>query len=129
MESPDHWLNPISGSPGQIQNRVDPKKMMTCSTEIAEALTEILTTGLLRIRFLGWSGNAERCAIEADHIHNVPDLLAHYSPERLDYYWNVERSSYISQTPAAELAGWEPLWRQLNEHIEALACSNSAREG
>jgi len=54
---------------------------MTCPTEIAEILTEILRTGLLRIRALGWSGNAERCAIEADHLHNVPDLLAHYSPE------------------------------------------------
>ena len=23
----NHWLNPISGSPGQIQNRVDPKML------------------------------------------------------------------------------------------------------
>jgi hypothetical protein len=98
---------------------------MTSSTEIAEILTEILTTGLLRIRALGWSGNAERCAVESDHIHNLPDLLAHYSPERLDYYWNVERTSYIIQTPASELAVWEPLWRQLNAHVEALACSKS----
>jgi hypothetical protein len=102
---------------------------MACSTEIARILSEILTTGLLRIRALGWSGNAERCAIEADHIHNVPDLLAHYSPERLVYYWDVERASYISQTPASELAVWEPLWRQLIGHVEALACSSSAREG
>jgi len=102
---------------------------MICPTEIAEILTEILTIGLLRIRALGWSGNADRCAIEADHIHNVPDLLAHYSPERLVYYWNVERPSYISQTPASELADWEPLWRQLNAHVETLAYSGSMREG
>jgi hypothetical protein len=102
---------------------------MTCSTELAEILIEILTTGLLRIRALGWSGEAKRCAIESDHIHNVPDLLAHYSPERFDYYWNVERSSYINQTPVSELAVWEPLWRQLNEHLEAIACSSSEREG
>jgi hypothetical protein len=54
--------------------------------EISEILTEMLTTGLLRIRALGWSGEAERCAIESDHIHNVPDLLTHFSPERLGYY-------------------------------------------
>jgi hypothetical protein len=66
--------------------------MMTWPKEIAEILSKILTAGLLRIRNLGWSGNADRCAIEADHIHNVPDLLAHYSPERFNYYWNVERS-------------------------------------
>jgi hypothetical protein len=101
---------------------------MTCSTEIAEVLTEILTTGLLRIRALGWSGKAERCAVEADHIHNVPDLLAHSSLERLNYYWNVERTSYIIQTPASELAVWEPLWRQLNEHLQPLSCTNSVRE-
>jgi hypothetical protein len=98
---------------------------MTCSKEITDVLTEILTTGLLRIRALGWSGYSERCAIESDHIHNLPDLLAHYSPERLDYYWNVERTSYIIQTPTSELAVWEPLWRKLNEYVEALACSKS----
>jgi hypothetical protein len=86
---------------------------MTCPPEIAKVLAEILTTGLLIIRVRGWSGDANRCAIEADHIHNVPDLLVHYSPELLDFYWNVSRSSYIKETPASELAIWEPLWRQL----------------
>jgi hypothetical protein len=88
----------------------------------------MLTTGLLRIRALGWAGEAERCAIESDHIHNLPDLLAHYSLEKLGYYWNVERSSYITQTPGSELAVWEPLWRQLHEHVDASAVSNSVRE-
>jgi len=101
---------------------------MTCPTEIAEILTEILRTGLLRIRALGWAGNAETCATEADHLHNVPDLLAHYSPERLVYYWDVERRSYISQTPPSDLAVWEPLWRQLNAHVEKPACSSAVRE-
>jgi hypothetical protein len=91
--------------------------MMTLETEIAEILAEILTTGLLRIRALGWDGNAARCAIESDHIHNLPDLMVHYSPERLAYYWDVERPSYISQTSAPDLTVWEPLWQQLNEHI------------
>jgi hypothetical protein len=59
---------------------------MPCPTEIAEILVKLLTTGLLRIRVLGWSGDAEGCAIESDHIHNVPDRLVHYSPERFDYY-------------------------------------------
>jgi len=99
---------------------------MNCSPEVAEILTAILQTGLLRIRALGSAGNAQTCAIEADHIHNVPDLLMHGSRERLDYYWNVERPSYIQQTPATELAVWEPLWRQLSSHIQPLACSKSA---
>jgi hypothetical protein len=126
MDRPEDWLNPIIGLPGTIQERVDPN--MAKPREISEILTEILTTGLLRIRALGWSGEAERCAIESDHIHNVPDLLTHYSPERLGYYWNLERTSYISQTPVSELAVWEPLWRQLQEHIEVSAFTNSVRE-
>jgi hypothetical protein len=100
--------------------------MLTCPREIAEILSKILTTGLLRIRPLGWSGEAKRCAVESDHIHNVPDLLAHYCRERLEYYWYVERPSYISQIPATELAAWEPLWRQLNDNVGAVACSSSA---
>jgi hypothetical protein len=101
---------------------------MTGSTEIAEILLDILTTGLLRVRALGWSGNAEQCAIEADHIHNVPDLLAHFSSEKLAYYWNIERTCYMTQTPTADLVVWEPMWRQLKAHVEAMACSNSGHE-
>jgi hypothetical protein len=90
---------------------------MTCSPEIAEILTDILTTGLLRIRALGWSGDANRCAIESDHIHNIPDLLANYSPERLVYYWEIERPCYIEQTPPPNLAVWQPLWQRLSEFV------------
>jgi hypothetical protein len=94
---------------------------MKSSPEVSQLLSEILTTGLLRVRALGWSGDAERCAIESDHIHNIPDLLAHFSPERLVYYWDVERNSYIKQTPPPQLAIWEPLWRELQIQLEALA--------
>jgi hypothetical protein len=99
---------------------------MNCSSEVSQLLNEILTTGLLRIRALGWSGDAGRCAIEFDHIHKVPDLLAHFSPERLVYYWDVERNSYIKRTPPPQLAVWEPLWRELQIQLEALASLTSA---
>jgi hypothetical protein len=99
---------------------------MNCSPEVSQLLLEILTTGLLCIRAMGWSGDAERCAIEADHIHNVPDLLAHFSPERLAYYWAVERTSYINQTAPAQLAVWEPLWRELQIQLDSVASLTSA---
>src|ERR1043166_741489 len=44
---------------------------MQCPPEIAEIVTQIISMGLLRIRASGWSGNADRCAIEADHLHNL----------------------------------------------------------
>jgi hypothetical protein len=96
---------------------------MNDSSGIADILLEILTTGLLRIRALGWSGDAKRCAIEADHIHNLPHLVTHCDPDRLVYYWEVERPSYVNQTEPAQLAVWEPLWGQLQIHVEALASS------
>jgi hypothetical protein len=99
--------------------------IMNCSPEVSQLLLEMLRTGLLCIRALGWSGDAERCAIEADHIHNVPDLLAHFSPERLAFYWDVERISYIKRTPPPQLEVWEPLWRKLQIELEALASSTS----
>jgi hypothetical protein len=102
--------------------------IMHGSPAVSQILLEILTTGLLRIRAPGWSGDAERCAIEADHIHNLPDLLTHFSSERLVYYWDVERNSYIKQTPPPRLAAWEPLWRELQIQLQALASPTSAHE-
>ncbi len=52
---------------------------MNCPPEVAEILLEILQNGLLRIRMLGWSDAGHRCAIEADHLHNLPHLLTHFS--------------------------------------------------
>ena len=66
---------------------------MNCPPEIADMLLEILRTGLLRIRPHAWPGEAELCAIEADHIHNLPDLLADYLRDKLVYYWDVERAA------------------------------------
>jgi hypothetical protein len=36
---------------------------------------------------------------EADHLHNLPQLLADYHPDRLRYYWDIERPSFIKQVP------------------------------
>lgn len=89
---------------------------MKCPPEVCEILTRILQTGLLRIRALGWSGLAEQSALEADHIHNLPSLLADFSPERLAYYWDVERVSYLQQIPEDEREAWAPLWTSLQPY-------------
>src|SRR5438105_6141215 len=89
---------------------------MTCPPEIASLLLEILKTGILRIRSAAWSGDAGRCAIEADHIHNLADLLLNYSPELLNFYWEIGRPSFIDQSPAAELVSFQPLWAKLADH-------------
>src|SRR4051812_39757913 len=98
---------------------------MSCPPEITAVILKLMETGLLRIRSLGWSGQADRCAIETDHIHNLPDLLTDFSRDRLSYYWRVERTSYMTQTPESQRAGWEPLWQKLRPHAEAVGASTS----
>jgi hypothetical protein len=86
---------------------------MVCPPDIAEILLEIIKTAVLRIRALGWSGNAAQCAIEADHVHNLPALLGHYSPDQLSYYLDVSRPSFIQQAKGADVDAFEHLWASL----------------
>lgn len=87
---------------------------MQCPLEIAEIVCEILRVGLWRIRALGWDRNPERCAIEADHLHNLPSLVASFDPSRLGYYWDAERLSFIKQSRPEDV---EPLWKALAKHV------------
>lgn len=100
---------------------------MSDSSSINDILQELLTTGLLRIRSLAWSRDSDRCAIEADHIHNLPHLLVHGDPDALAHYWEVERTSYIDQTEPDQLPIWEPLWKRLQPHVEAMTTSGTTR--
>ncbi len=90
---------------------------MQCPPEIAEIVCEILQMGLLRIRACGWARNPERCAVEADHLHNLPGLLADFKPELLEYYWRAERAGFIESSTLADVKGFEPLWKVLAEHV------------
>jgi len=89
---------------------------MQCPLPIAEIVCEILRTGLLRIRVLS---DADRCALEADHLHNLPGLLADYKPELLEYYWRVERACFIERSTPEEAAGFEALWKSLAGHVDS----------
>jgi hypothetical protein len=87
---------------------------MQCPSEIAGIICEILRLGLLRIRSLD---DADRSAMEADHLHNLPDILVNFRPELLDYYWNVERACFIERTTPTAVQDFEPLWQALAKHI------------
>jgi hypothetical protein len=90
---------------------------MNCPSEIAEVLLKILAHGLLRIRAAGWSGAGDRCALEADHLHNLPGLLTDFSFDRLRYYWEGERPAFLQRSGEAEAAGFEPLWQKLQRSL------------
>ncbi|GEM_PF-1096757 len=92
---------------------------MQCPPEVVEIITDILTIGLLRIRAADWPDRSARCAVEADHLHNLPNLLANYSPELLDYYWNTERPCFIKNSSSEDIEGFRPAWESLAEFISS----------
>ena len=97
---------------------------MTCPPEIAAVVTEILTRGILRVRMAGWRGDAARCALEADHMHNLPNLLQRYSPELLSYYLDCEISSFLDKVGCDP--EFEPLWEQLQKFRETTLTSGTS---
>jgi hypothetical protein len=95
---------------------------MNCPPDIADALLDILTQGLLTARAAAWGGDCERSALETDHLHNLPSLLRNYSPQLLKFYWETQRRAYRAQVPAEDLGAWERLWARLE------ACGEGLRE-
>ena len=93
---------------------------MRCPDEIAETLLSILRIGISRIRLLAWTGETELCGVESDHIHNLPDVIADYTPEKLSHYWDIERPEYVRLIQDDLSVEWEPLWHQLERHVEAI---------
>jgi hypothetical protein len=93
--------------------------MMNCPPEIAEILLDMLEWEVIKIRSFGWEGRADQCAVAADHIHNLPRLLAEYHPEGLLYYWDTERVCYLEKAPPEHLPAWESFWERLEPHVEA----------
>ncbi len=75
-----------------------------CPADIADVILRILQTGVIEARSAGWSEDAVLCAAQANHIHNLPDLLRRYSPRKLKYYWNTERSAFIRQRAVNRLS-------------------------
>ena len=83
-----------------------------CPADIADVILRILQTGTLQARSAGWSGDAALCAAEANHLHNLPDLLRRYSPRKLRYYWSLERMAYINYMGGQPMV-FEELWAEL----------------
>src|SRR5665213_4331608 len=98
---------------------------MRCPDEIAPTIIELISRGILRTRAAGWSGDAELCAIEADHLHNLPALLLNFSPGLLGFYWNVSRQSFMCTARehatrkgmAADFGAFEEAWKLLERYL------------
>src|SRR4051812_44019877 len=101
---------------------------MTCPPRLAPIIVELIRIGLLRVRSLAWSGNQIRCAIEADHIHNLPRLLTDFSIDQLEAYWEKDRPTYRVRVTPDELNAWEDLWSAMRAHVEVIRRTEGHRE-
>lgn len=93
------------------------------STPVEAILLEILQYSLLGIRAAGWDGHADRCALEADHVHNLPALLQSVKPELLHHYWEVDRRSFVAARAEIGIGSddFHPLWEKLRPFVERSA--------
>jgi hypothetical protein len=87
--------------------------------DVREALAQILEIACLSIRVAARKGDARYCAIEADHIHNLPALLRKFDATKLKYYLDVTRPIYVealSKLPGTTLDPYQVHWRKLEAH-------------
>jgi hypothetical protein len=70
---------------------------MISDQEIRSAINDILARGLTSIRYNGAMGRARYCGIEADHLHNLPQILFNLREPLVDYYYRIERPIYLRE--------------------------------
>jgi hypothetical protein len=76
-----------------------------------EIYIDILYHGLLAIRHAQDLAYARALAY---HLHNLPHLIQSLEHAGLhDYYWRVERSTFLQQVTPEQARIFESLWREL----------------
>ena len=69
----------------------------------------------LNARSAGYAGDPAQAATEADHLHNLPELLQHLAREELHaFYWEATRTSYLGESKAEYAQQFETLWAELD---------------
>jgi hypothetical protein len=80
---------------------------------------QILSFGLVRIRDASALGNVAYCSVESEHLHNIPSLIGETHEPRHEYYFEKERTYYLSRVDRSvpeigfTLARYEELWAEL----------------
>jgi hypothetical protein len=92
---------------------------MNCPEPIARVVLELLHVAAVHIRSAAWAGDAQRCAVAAEHMHNLPHLLSNYSVDKLRYYWEGERTWFIRDSEESDLMWYRPYWDELSQHLPA----------
>ena len=66
-------------------------------TERDAIYVQILHYGLLRIRDSSATGHLQHCAVESEHLHNIPSLIGESNEHRHLYYFCQERTFYLER--------------------------------
>ena len=90
---------------------------MQTPPNIQASVLRILKLGLLNIRSYAEGGELERCAIEANHLHNIPSLLDHFSVELLKFYLDIEMPQYVRETNNQVLEEFRRSWIEMADWI------------
>jgi len=91
---------------------------MSAPKAIQDALTEIVYYGILMIRMEAKGGNSVRCAIEAEHIHNLPNLINNYSDDYLLCYYPKDVQSYLAATKSTNVNCFRPAWMIIDQYLK-----------
>ena len=93
-----------------------------CPADVADALTNILRESILLIRMAGNADNADYCAAEANHIHNLPSLLRCYDRAKMQRYLAWAQTDYMSdfrerfhRQPTEFVSQWQRLEKFLSD--------------
>lgn len=86
--------------------------------DIRRVLAEILHQGLLSIRSASFEHDTAACYVEADHLHNLPYLIADFREELLTFYCDTERPAYTNA------GGHSELYAELWQRLDALRAAN-----
>ena len=84
---------------------------------------QLLHFGLCQLRDTALSGNADYCAIEAEHLHNIPSLIGEANEHRHRYYFDKERVHYLESVDQS-LPGIEFTIRRYHDVWNRLAQLN-----
>jgi hypothetical protein len=91
---------------------------MTREEDVSRLLLSILRNGILRIRAYATHEDTSPCFVEADHIHNLPDLIRSPRLDRLSYYFDFERPAFLKHARGTDV--FESDWLRLGELISEI---------
>jgi hypothetical protein len=70
------------------------------------AYLDLLHHGLVLLRNFAHAGRVDLCRIEAEHLHEIPTLIAEVNEHRHLYYLRGTRALYLQQLRALEASDY-----------------------